>query len=105
MIDNSNHLEIVGDFLIRFYHEEPNDIQASTKAVTALTGLFDDEWKVATALKNLLEMDLPPGTLRDLVRFKANRHALDDDDARQFLERVYQNNDFENAINFEDYED
>ncbi|MDM9583742.1 hypothetical protein [Nostoc sp. GT001] len=105
MNENKDYLEVIGDFLIRFYHEEPDDLQASIKAVETMTSLFDYEWEVATAFRNLLEMELPPGQIRDLVRLKANRYAQNDDDAREFLKEIYQSNDLENAINFKDYED
>ncbi|MBD2769035.1 SUKH-3 domain-containing protein [Hymenobacter sp. BT664] len=73
MTRNKGPSQIVGDFLIRFYHEEPDDTKASTKALRAITGMFDYEWEVASTFKELLEMTLPVNTLRDMVRVKANR--------------------------------
>ena len=98
-------LEIVGDFLIRFYHEEPNEIKAATKAVNAMTDLFDYEWEVANAFRHTLKTQLVEHTLRDIVRNKANRYAQNDEDAKVFLQQVYEDNDFDNAINFEDLKD
>lgn len=105
MTESKAPLEIVGDFLSRFYHEEPDDTKAATKAINAMTGLFDYEWEVASAFKEIIEMPLPPGTLRDIVRFNANRYAQNDEDAREFLEITYQENNFDNAINFNELRD
>jgi hypothetical protein len=105
MTQKQDPLQIVGDFLSRFYHEEPNDTKASTKALKAMTGLFDYEWEVASAFKELLEMALPSGTLRDMVRSKANRHARSDEEAREFLESTYKDNDLDMAVNFKELSD
>jgi hypothetical protein len=105
MTQKQDPLQIVGDFLIRFYHEEPDDTKASMKALKAMIGLFDYEWEVASAFKELLEMALPSGTLRDMVRIKANRHARSDEEAREFLEFTYKDNDLDMAVNFKDLSD
>jgi len=99
MTKKEDCLQIVGDFLIRFYHEEPDDTKAATQAIKAMTGLFDYEWEVASAFSKLLEMSFPPNTLRDIVRLKANRYAHSDEDAREFLELTYKENNFDDAIN------
>lgn len=105
MTQKQDPLQIVSDFLIRFYHEEPDDIRAATKAIKAMTGLFDYEWKVASAFKELLEMALPSGTLRNMIRIKANRYTRSDKDAREFVEFTYKNNDLDLAVNFKDLSD
>jgi hypothetical protein len=105
MTQKKDPLEIVGDFLIRFYHEEPDDTKASTKAIKAMTGLFEYEWEVASAFKELLEMALPVGILRDMVRIKANRYAGSDEEAREFLEFTYKDNDLDKAVNFNELSD
>ena len=105
MIINTKSLEIVGDFLIRFYHEEPNETKAATKALNAMTGFFDYEWEIASAFRHILKIQLAENTLRDIVRNKANRYAQNDEDARVFLEQVYEDNDLDNAINFDDLKD
>jgi hypothetical protein len=105
MTQKQDPLQIVGDFLIRFYHEEPDDTKASTKALKAMTGLFEYEWEVASAFKELLEMALPSGTLRDMVRIKANRYARSDEEAREFLEFTYKDNDLDTAVNFKELSD
>jgi plasmid stability protein len=50
-------------------------------------------------------MALPSGTLRDMVRIKANRHARSDEEAREFLEFTYKDNDLDMAVNFKDLSD
>jgi len=105
MTQKQDPLQIVGDFLIRFYHEEPDDTKASIKALKAMIGLFDYEWEVASAFQELLEMALPSGTLRDMVRLKANRYARSDEEAREFLEFTYKDNDLDTAINFKELSD
>ena len=105
MTQKQDPLQIVGDFLIRFYHEEPDDTKASIKALKAMIGLFDYEWEVASAFRELLEMALPSGTLRDMVRIKANRYARSDEEAREFLEFTYKDNVLDTAINFSELSD
>jgi hypothetical protein len=104
MTSDSDNLEIVGDFLIRFYHEEPDDVRASTKAIQAMTGNHQAQWQLRAALVFLLGERYPVGMLRDIVRLKANRHAQNEGDARAFLERTFQNLGLDAAINFDDYE-
>lgn len=84
MITINKSLEIVGDFLIRFYHEEPNEDKAAIKALTAMTGLFDYEWEIASAFKHILKIQLAENILRDIVRNKVNRHAQNDEDVENF---------------------
>ncbi|MBW4457235.1 MAG: hypothetical protein KME55_33765 [Nostoc indistinguendum CM1-VF10] len=105
MNENKDFLKVVGDFLIRFYHEEPNVTKASTKAIKAMTGLFDYELEVSNAFKQTLESSLNKNTLRDLVRLKANRYAQTDEDAREFLNFVYKDNDLDKVVDFKELRD
>ena len=99
-VDNSLH--IVSLFLSRFYHEQPDDILASTNAVTKMSGLFDYEWEIASAFRDILQQSLPPGTLQKLVREWGNRAARSDDEARVFLEKIYDYTGLEGAIDISD---
>lgn len=93
-----NALEVVGDYLIRFYHEEPDELAAATRSLHESIGHYTYAWNYACAFKLLLENSLPDGTLTELVRERANRYAKDDSEAREFLERVYKDNDMHAAV-------
>lgn len=94
-------LQIVGDYLIRFYHEEPDDIRASMKAIKAMTGHFEYEWEMSTAFKRMLETPFPPDVIRDFVRSRANRYARNDMEAQNFLAMIFKENDLDKAIDLE----
>lgn len=91
-------LETVGDFLVVFYHEEPNEIVAATDALAQMT--LDLKWQteIAKALKQLLATPLPDGTLTALVQEKANRFVRDDAEAKDFLLRVFANNNLASSL-------
>lgn len=98
MNQNKDPLYIVSMFLGRFYHEEPNDTLAATKAMRAMMGLFDYEWEVAEAFEKVLQNGYSNGTLKKTVKEWANRRAQDDEQAKRFLEYVYQDTTLDVAI-------
>jgi hypothetical protein len=91
-------LQIVGDYLVRFYHQEPDDTRASIKAIEAMIGHFEYEWQVSTAFKSVLESPFPTDVIRDFVRNRANRYARNDVEARNFLVKTFKENDLDKAI-------
>lgn len=98
-------LQTVSMFLSRFYHQEPNDDLAHLKAIETMCGLFDYEWQVSSAFKDIFATSWPAGTLKNLVRVWANRHAQSDKEAMQFLWRVYENTGLDVAIDFDEFTD
>lgn len=93
MEDLDKALTVAGDYLIRFYHEEPDDLVAASRALRESIGHYVYAWNYACAFKLLLASTLPAGTLTELVCERANRYARDDNEAREFLERVYKDSD------------
>lgn len=102
---NHSSLQTAGIFLSRFYHEEPNDDLANLNAIKTMCGHFDYEWQVSSAFKDILATSWPAGTLKNLVRVWANRHAQSDKEAVQFLWRVYENTGLDVAIDFDEFAD
>jgi hypothetical protein len=90
--------ETIGDFLVVFYHEQPDEIVAATDALAQMTIDLDWQAKIAQALKHLLATPLPDGTLATLVQEKANRFVRDDAEARDFLLRVFANNNLASSL-------
>jgi len=72
------------DFLVVFYHEEPDEIAAATGALAQMTVDLNWQTEIAKALKQVLATPLPNGTLTALVQEKANRFVRDDAEAREF---------------------
>lgn len=97
-----NAIKVVSDYLVRFYHEEPNDVRASSKAIKSLGGMFNSEWAVSDSFSVVLNSELPPNLLRDIVRDKANRYARDDSEAKSFLKTIYFENSLDCAIEVEE---
>lgn len=95
-------VEIVGDYLARFYHEEPSDVVASTKAVKSLTGMFDSEREISNAFLIILSAQLPNNLLKEIIQNKANRYVRNDDEARTFLEKIYYENSLDCVIDTDD---
>ena len=102
MNNEKSNLDIIGDFLIRFYHEEPCDTKAAIRAISSMRGLFSYEWEVAEAFRSVFETTFESNVLQNIVKQKANRYARDDQEARNFLIKVYQDTNLENAIDFDE---
>jgi hypothetical protein len=105
MNKNKSNLDIVGDFLIRFYHEEPCETKAAIKAISSMKGLFNYELEISNAFREIFEESFESNTLKNLVKQKANRYVKDDEEAKKFLIRVFQDANLENAIDFDELKD
>ena len=81
-------VERVAEFLIVHFHEAALDEDAVTDALVTLRDKSRERWELSQAFDDLLGADLPANTLRDFVRRHANRQAMSDEDAREFLEDI-----------------
>jgi len=105
MANTDDNLAIVSEFLIRFYHQEPNYIEATIRALEVLRDRHEYKWELATAFRDILENSLPEGTLRDIVLFSTNRFVQNDEDAKKILKIIYEDNILHTAVNFDDLRD
>jgi hypothetical protein len=94
----AEELAIVREFLVEFYQPEPDNDLAATKAVRAYIGEHGSKWRIADALRSLLERELPPGTLMELVDSASGRLMDDDAEARRFLTMVFDDTAMDVAI-------
>jgi hypothetical protein len=94
-------LAIVREFLVEFYQPEPNNDRAATNALIAYTGVHTPKWRIAEAMRSLLDRELPEGTLTELVDSSSGRMMDDDDEARRFLTMVYDDNAMEVAVDMD----
>ncbi len=98
MTDATEAYEIVADFLKRFYYDEPSNDVATSLALRAQSQNYRDRWRYACAFDALNAHAWPLGALTELVRTAGRRLVVDDDDATRFLSQVYENNDFDLAL-------
>jgi hypothetical protein len=105
MSSKNGDLDIVSEFLIRFYHQEPDYLEATIRALKVLQDRHQYKWELATAFRSILESSLPTGTLKELVLLSANRYVQSDEEAREVLERIYQDNIFYAVVNFDELRD
>lgn len=105
MIDRNNDLEIVSEFLIRFYHQEPNYLDATIRALQVLRERYQYNWELANAFRNILENTLPTDTLKQLVLLSANRYVQNDLEAKEVLKKIYDDNVLDTAINLDEFRD
>jgi hypothetical protein len=105
MANYDDSLQIVKLFLKDFYFKEPNNIIAATKAVKDMVGRFNYEWRVACAFRDILQISFPPNILRKEIGEASNRYFNDDEEARQFLQVVYEDIGLDAAVNFDNSED
>lgn len=105
MNDNNNNLAIVSEFLIRFYHQEPNYLDATIRALQVLRGHYRYEWELATAFRNILEITSSTDTLKELMLHSANRYVQNDQEAKELLKKIYDDNILDTAINFDEFSD
>ncbi len=101
----NNDIEIVSEFLIRFYHQEPNYLDATIRALEVLIDRHEYKWELATAFTNILDAILPNNTLKELVLFSANRYVQNDQEAKELLKAIYDDNILDTAINFDELRD
>lgn len=95
-------LDRVRAFLERFYHDEEVEDLAAAHALRALRNDDRQErWRTAQAIERVLAAELPDGALHQLVFRAADRGVLTDEEAREFLERVFESNAFDVAIDWD----
>jgi hypothetical protein len=97
-------VQIVHSFLQEFYLPEESDDRAAVKALHTYTGRQQERLQVAKALKHILNAQLPVGLLQELVWTSASRDVLIDAEAREFLERVFDDNSFGLALDIDEIE-
>jgi hypothetical protein len=102
--ETSAALETVAAFLRRFYLGEEWEDRGTIRALQANPDDRQARWQVASAFDRLLAVELPEGTLQRLVFTSAGQDLLTDAEAREFLERVYEGNGFDAAVNFNEFE-
>lgn len=103
MIDNNSDIEIVSEFLIRFYHQEADYLSATIRALEVLRERHQYKWELATAFRNILQSSSPNGTLKQLVLLSANRYVESDEEAKEVLQKIYDDNILDATVNFEEF--
>lgn len=98
----NNDLEVVSDFLIRFYREEPDYVKATLRSLKTLRGQDEYKYKLANSFSRILEHPFPKGVLRDLVVLSTSRSVHNNKEAKEVLNRIYQDNILDMAIYFDD---
>jgi hypothetical protein len=101
MTEAKRELNLIETFLMAFYHEH-SDLIGTTRALDALRPSPEYRRELGYAFKHLLERELASGTLRLLVREAANRNVQTDDEAREYLRFIYQDNLLNHEIDYED---
>ncbi|MGH7928298.1 MAG: hypothetical protein ACREQV_10930 [Candidatus Binatia bacterium] len=108
MMANENptpvEVQTVRSFLREFYFDEESADRAASGALRAYTGRRQEHLRVASALKYILDTQLPDGLLQQLVWTSANRDVLTDAEAREFLERVFDDNSFRLSLEIDEIE-
>ncbi|GLY94147.1 hypothetical protein [Actinoplanes sp. NBRC 103695] len=94
-------LSRVRAFLESFYRDEEFEDRGTTNALRGESADRQERWRNAQAFERVLAADLPEGTLQQLVFRSAGRDVLSDEEAREFLERVYDGNAFDVAVDWD----
>ncbi|HEV2801612.1 MAG TPA: hypothetical protein VGW12_13995 [Pyrinomonadaceae bacterium] len=102
-LDTNDSLEAVGDFLTIYYYDESDDVVAASDALEETLPRMEYRWQLACAFREVLARAWPAETLKELVRHKANRFARSDAEAREFLQKTYNLNLFELAVDIEKF--
>ncbi len=100
-----NDLDIVNEFLIRFYHQEPDYFKATIRALEVLSSYPKYKWELAKAFQKVLEFSFPEDTLKNCALLSANRFVQNDDEAKAILTQIYDDNILYTAIDFDDLQD
>jgi hypothetical protein len=75
-------------FFVRYFHDEPIDDEAILTALKTLQDRRRERYELSQAFTDVLEADVEPGFMTELVRRYANRAATSDEQARDFVERM-----------------
>jgi hypothetical protein len=97
-------VEIVRSFLRKYYFDQEWEDRAAIRALQEHTEDLRERWRVASAFERVLAAELPAGLLEELVWTSANRDVPNDDEAREFLERVYAGNGFDGAVDLDEFQ-
>jgi hypothetical protein len=76
---------LVETFFARYFHDEPIDDEAVLAALRTLRNRLPERYELSLAFEDVLESDVPPGFMTELVRRYANRVASSDEQARDFV--------------------
>ncbi|GLW89483.1 hypothetical protein [Actinokineospora globicatena] len=101
--DLDTDLGLVRDFLVEHYRDEPSDDRAATRALDRFNENPPRTARIALAFRRVIDAELPEGDLQRLAFSCTGRDLLTDDDARAYLEHVFEANLFDLAI--DDIED
>jgi hypothetical protein len=82
-------LELVGTFLRAHYHEARWDIEGTTEVLRAWPPSDPYRKDLSRAFRALTGGSPAPGSLTRLVQLQANRLVHDDDEAREYLQALY----------------
>jgi hypothetical protein len=102
MDDLATVLELVGAYMEKFYRNEPNDDVASDAALLTVGPNWQERWRIATAFRFLLDTPLSAGILKGLVKRCANREVSNDDQAREYLRKIFSLSSLDAAVNFDE---
>ena len=105
MTNKNDDLSIVSEFLIRFYHQQPDYLEATIRALRELKGRNRYKWQLASAFVNILKNPTPEDSLKELVLYSANRFVQNDEEAKEVLTKIYDDNVLNTALYFDDDQD
>ncbi|MFJ7197419.1 MULTISPECIES: hypothetical protein [unclassified Streptomyces] len=100
---SSTALEMVRVFLREYYYGEEWEDRAAIRALANHKIDRREHFRVASAFEIVLEGRFPEGVLQELVASAAYRATEGDGEAREFLERVYENNAFDGAVDPDEF--
>ncbi len=86
---HDEHFLRVATFLDRYYSKEASDVVAAGDAMEGMMGTKNERIELKASFRHVLEGAYAAGVLCSLVRDSANRHVVDDREARGFLWKVY----------------
>jgi hypothetical protein len=102
MTDIQESLQLVSGYLASFYRDEENDSTAAKNAVHAGVNDRPYIWRLSRAFREVLGATLPDGTLQRLVVTVARRNVWSEDEAREFLQKVYDDAYLDDVAGFDD---
>lgn len=105
MADINESLQLVTSLLAEYYRDEPNDTTAAMHAIHAGVDNVRHFWRLSRAFREVLSASLPDGTLQNLVVKVARRVVWSDHEAREFLQKVYDDTYLNDVAGFEEEEE
>ncbi len=101
MADIKESLHLVVQYLLNFYHDEPDDIAAAKHAVWANVDNRREVWRLSRAFIDLFSTPLPDETLQNIVVGVAKRDVWSDDEAMMFLRKIYEESCLNDVAGFD----